>query len=493
MPLKLYNTLRREKETFEPLQAGKVKMYVCGVTVYDKCHIGHARANVTFDVIFRYLKYLKYEVEYVRNFTDVDDKIIKRSNELKITWQELTERYIREFSEDMKVLGNETPTREPKATEHMPQMISIIEKLISKNLAYAVESGDVFYRVRNFKEYGKLSQKNIEDLESGARVEVLESKTDPLDFALWKSAKPGEPSWSSPWGNGRPGWHIECSAMSMQYLGESFDIHGGGRDLIFPHHENEIAQSEGATEKSFVKYWMHNGFVNINAEKMSKSLGNFFTIQDSMKHHAPEGVRAFLLSVHNRSPNDFTDQNLKDTSQSLERYYTTIKRVKEFLKSNCPPLPDPLPQGEREILEKAESLLSSFQEAMDDDFNTAMVQGQIFEMVRAVNKLLDEHERAPSLELISLFTKLFADLEKIHSVLGCYGTNSEDFFERQRKLISQTSGVDEAKILALIEERKQARLSKNFKRADEVRQELAQMNVVLKDRPDGTTEWSLST
>ncbi|MFO1519882.1 MAG: cysteine--tRNA ligase [bacterium] len=488
MPLRLYNTLRRNKENFEPIEAGKVKLYVCGVTVYDRCHIGHARANVAFDVIYRYLKYLGYEVRFVRNFTDVDDKIIKRSAERNEPWQELTRRYIEEFTRDMSSLGNLMPDVEPKATEHIPQMIRLIEDLIRKGLAYE-SGGDVFYKVRAFPSYGQLSQKKIEELESGARVEVMESKTDPLDFALWKSAKPGEPAWDSPWGKGRPGWHIECSAMSMNYLGETFDLHGGGRDLIFPHHENEIAQSEGATGKPFVKYWLHNGFVNINAHKMSKSVGNILSIQEVLEAHDWETVRAFLVSVHYRSPIDFTEENLHEMREALDRFYSTVKRVKDFLEAGAKSS-----QGDHvppELAEKVQGLLPSFQEAMNDDFNTAMALGLLFEAVRVMNKALDQHGAVPPSWMPALGRKFLDSCEKVHSVLGCFGTDAEGFFERQKKRGTAQAGIDEATILQSIEDRKQARLAKDFKRADEIRQELLARGVVLKDRPDGTTEWSV--
>jgi cysteinyl-tRNA synthetase len=492
MPLRVYNTLNRNKETFEPLVPGKVRMYVCGVTVYDLCHLGHARANVAFDVIYRYLKFLGYEITYVRNFTDVDDKIIKRSNELRIPWNELTARYTAEFLKDIKALGNESPTIEPKATEHIPEMIRLIEKLIKKGLAYEVE-GDVFYRVREFKKYGMLSQKNIEDLEAGARVEVMESKEDPLDFALWKSAKPGEPSWESPWGQGRPGWHIECSAMSMRYLGESFDIHGGGRDLIFPHHENEIAQSEGATQKPFSKYWIHNGFVNINAHKMAKSLGNFLTIKDVLTQYDWESLRAFLISVHYRSPIDFTENNIQEMHQALERYYSTIKRVKEYLAIEAKTTEWSPLQAEtlHDLVSKIEGLFKSFQESMDDDFNTAMVLGHIFEAVRVMNKILDQCAEEKPRWLGAICQSFLEKCEKIYSVLGCFGCDAEGFFQRAHERVTTKQEVDEKQILDLIEQRKTARNNKDFKKADEIRDELLKINVVLKDRPDGSTEWSL--
>ncbi len=480
MPLRLYNTLKRTKEIFLPREAGKVRMYVCGVTVYDKCHIGHARANIAFDVIFRYLRYLNFEVTYIRNFTDIDDKIIKRSQELNLPWKELTEKYIAEFESDMSALACLPVTREPKATDHIPEMIELIQTLIQKSKAYEVK-GDVFFRVREFAEYGKLSGKNIEDLETGARVEVNEEKADPLDFALWKAAKPGEPSWDSPWGKGRPGWHIECSAMSTKYLGECFDIHGGGRDLIFPHHENEIAQSEGATEKPFVKYWMHNGFVNVNTEKMSKSLGNFFTIQDVLKNYDAEVVRAFLVSVHYRSPVDFSDQNLRDITEALDRYYSTLKRVKEVIAQGG--------KSKKQSLSFSFDLLKSFEDAMNDDFNTAAVWGSVFESIREVNKLLDQSSKNASLP--PLLEKYLQDLEKISSVLGCLKPDPEAFFQRLHQEHLSTLQIEEKEILRLIEERKQARQNRDFKRSDEIRDQLASQGILLKDRPDGSTEWSV--
>jgi len=475
MPLRLYNTLKRAKEAFVPQEAGKVRMYVCGVTVYDKCHMGHARANIAFDVIYRYFQYLNFKVTFVRNFTDIDDKIIKRSQELNIPWKELTEKYIAEFEQDMRALACLKVSHEPKATDHIAEMIQLITQLIQKNMAYQA-GGDVFYRVRNFAEYGKLSGKNIEELETGARVEVNEEKKDPLDFALWKAAKAGEPSWDSPWGKGRPGWHIECSAMSEKYLGECFDIHGGGRDLIFPHHENEIAQSEGASGKQFVKYWLHNGFVNVNTEKMSKSLGNFFTIQDVLKNYDAEVVRAFLVSVHYRSPVDFSDQNLRDVAEALDRYYTTLKRAKEVM------------EKKNKVTEPGASLsfnlLQSFEEAMNDDFNTAAVWGFVFESIREVNKLLDQAQ-----DSTSFLKKYFADLEKISSVLGCLYPDPDAFFTRVHKTRLSSLVIDEAEILRLIQERKEARQNKNFKRSDEIRDQLASQGIVLKDKPDGSTEW----
>ena len=392
MPLRVYNTLTGKKEEFQPLIPGKVGMYVCGVTVYDYCHIGHARANVVFDIVFRYLRFLGFDVNYVRNYTDVDDKIINRANERGIDSRELAEEFIRAFDEDMERLGMALPTHQPKATEHIPQIITLIERLIERGIAYEA-AGDVYYAVEKFPDYLKLSKRNLDEMQAGARISPGEQKRNPMDFAIWKGAKPGEPAWESPWGAGRPGWHIECSAMSMELLGESFDIHGGGKDLVFPHHENEIAQSEGATCKPFVRYWLHNGFVNINQEKMSKSLGNFFTIRDILKRYDPEVVRFFLLTAHYRSPIDFSDQNLEDARSGLTRFYEGLLAAAETLAKHpaperpaCPVISD----AEREVYDRLETLEDRFAEAMDDDFNTALAIAHLFEGVRAMNRLVAE-------------------------------------------------------------------------------------------------------
>ena len=330
MGLRVYNTLTQSKEEFIPLQEGRIGMYVCGVTAYDLCHIGHARNAVVFDVIYRYLLYKGYQVTYVRNFTDVDDKIINRAQQEGINTEEIAARYIQEFSVDMGALGLKEPTVEPKATEHIPEMIDMVQRLIAKGHAYQV-GGDVYFAVDGFSGYGRLSKRSLDEMQAGARIEVDEKKRNPLDFALWKAAKPGEPSWDSPWGRGRPGWHIECSAMSQKYLGDTLDIHGGGKDLIFPHHENEIAQSEGASGKPFVRYWLHNGFVNIDREKMSKSLGNILTIKEILRDYHPELVRLFLLSRHYRSPIDYSSQGMEEARKNLERFYQTLAGIEEGL------------------------------------------------------------------------------------------------------------------------------------------------------------------
>jgi cysteinyl-tRNA synthetase len=353
MALRIYNTLSAAKEEFVPLQPGKVSMYVCGVTVYDNCHIGHARANVAFDVVYRYLRHSGYDVTYVRNYTDIDDKIINRANKEGVPFNVISERYIQSFDEDMARLGLALPTHQPKATEFVEEIIALVQTLVDRGAAYAVD-GDVYFCVEKFPGYLKLSKRNLEEMQAGARIDVDERKHHPMDFALWKSAKPGEPFWSSPWGNGRPGWHIECSAMSMKLLGDTFDIHGGGKDLVFPHHENEIAQSEAASGQPFVRYWMHNGFVNINAEKMSKSLGNFFTIREVLDRYDSEVLRFFLLSAHYRSPIDFSDQNLADAEAGLDRIYSALALLHEALQetatasaADSAPLAKPLPNCRR--------------------------------------------------------------------------------------------------------------------------------------------------
>ncbi len=475
MTLKIYNNLTRKKEVFEPVTPGKVRMYVCGVTVYDECHLGHARAAIVFDVVYRYFKYLGFDVTYVRNFTDVDDKIIKKSNETGTSWQDITGRYIQSYQEQMKRLFVLAPDIEPKATDHIQEMIGLIQDLITNHFAYAA-GNDVFFRVRNFQDYGKLSHKKIDDLESGARIEVDEKKEDPLDFALWKGAKPGEPFWESPWGQGRPGWHIECSAMSMKYLGEQFDIHGGGRDLMFPHHENEIAQSEGATGKQpFARYWIHNGFVNINAEKMSKSLGNFKSIPQILEQYDPEVVRYFLISAHYASPLDFTEQAMTNAREALMRFYETLNRLLASPEGNdALPMPD---------FDKA------VREALDDDFNAVPLVGFVFQHIRDLNKSLDDGKK---------FSAVFKQscgkgLQKISDVLGVFGSQPSEFLERQKNLGLKTSSITGAEIQDLIAQRKTARLKKDFKRADEVRQELASKGVVLKDNPDGTTTWEIKS
>jgi cysteinyl-tRNA synthetase len=477
MPLRVYNTLSGSKEEFVPINPGKVGMYVCGVTVYDNCHIGHARANVVFDMIYRYLGAKGFEVTYVRNYTDIDDKIINRANRDGVPYQEISERFITEFDRDMERLALLLPTFQPKATEHIPEIIALVEKLIGKGFAYQSDA-DVFFCVEKFDPYLKLSKRNLEDMQAGSRIEVDERKRHPMDFALWKGAKPGEPFWESPWGNGRPGWHIECSAMSMKFLGETFDIHGGGKDLIFPHHENEIAQAEAATGKPFVKYWLHNGFVNINAEKMSKSLGNFFTIKEVLERYDAEVLRFFLLSAHYRSPIDFSDQNLKDAELGLERIYKALAGIDERLNAAGE---EPAPtQESAELEEKCAAIAGRFGEAMDDDFNTALALGHVFDLVRSINKALPLAPR----ELLARAKKEVSD---IALVLGVCDSQPASFLQRIKERKTSEMDISAAEIEQLIAERAEARKAKNFKRSDEIRDQLLERNVVLLDSPQGTT------
>ena len=475
MSLHFYNTLSGKDEQFTPFTPGKVRMYVCGVTVYDRSHIGHARALVTFDVVYRYLQFLGYDVTFVRNFTDVDDKIINRANERGITSQELSELYIREFNEDMTALGCLPPTHEPRATQHVPEMIAIIQELEAKGLAYAAD-GDVYFAVDKFPMYGKLSHRRLDDMMAGARIEVDERKHHPMDFALWKSSKPGEPTWDSPWGPGRPGWHIECSAMASKYLGQPFDIHGGGSDLIFPHHENEIAQSEGAKGMEFAHYWLHNGMVTVEHEKMSKSLGNFLTIADALTKTTPEVLRFVLLSTHYRMPLDFSMQKVEEAEKGLTRIYEALARVDEAL--------NVAPQAPRPRTEKSE-LLTRFREAMDDDCNTAQALGAVFETIRDLNRSLDTGQTTD-------LAATRAELTAIASVLGVMKEVPTQFLEAQKRRGLAQSQLTPEKIEALIAERAAARKAKDFKRGDAIRDELAGQGVILKDSPTGTT-WTMES
>ncbi len=477
MSLRVYNTMSGKKEEFQPLVPGKVGMYVCGVTVYDYCHIGHARANIVFDIVYRYLQYSNYDVTYVRNYTDVDDKIIARANERGISSQELSEEFIRAFDEDMVALGLRKPTHEPKATEHIAQIIILVEQLIEKKMAYE-SAGDVYFSVERFPGYLKLSKRNMEEMQAGARIAPGEQKRNPMDFALWKAAKPGEPSWESPWGPGRPGWHIECSAMSSTLLGTTFDIHGGGRDLIFPHHENEIAQSEGVSGKPFVKYWLHNGFVNVNQEKMSKSLGNFFTIRDILKSYDPEAVRFFILTAHYRSPIDFSDQNLKEAQVGLSRFYEALQAAADAV-AGCPEDEGPA--------EEAAHLDEQFRAAMDDDFNTAQAIGHLFEGVRIINRLIAEKKFRKHAGRVASVRALRQKIIELGDVLGLFNSDPADWLKKQNLKGLQELGLSEADVEALINERLEARRNKDFSRADQIRDGLAARGVELLDSPTGTT------
>lgn len=480
MSLRVYNTMSGKKEEFQPLVAGKVGMYVCGVTVYDYCHIGHARANIVFDIIFRYLQFAGYETTYVRNYTDVDDKIINRANERGIDSKELAEEFIRAFDEDMDSLGLVKPTHEPRATEYIDKIIEICQVLIDKGMAYA-SAGDVYYRVDKFDGYLKLSKRNMDEMLAGARIAPGELKENPMDFALWKAAKPGEPSWKSPWGPGRPGWHIECSAMSSSLLGDSFDIHGGGRDLIFPHHENEIAQSEAANDKPFAKYWIHNGFVNVNQEKMSKSLGNFFTIRDILQTYDPEVVRFFILTSHYRSPIDFSDQNLAESQAGLSRFYEALLTADQAVEG--------APESDQASSLGVE-LEAKFREAMDDDFNSALAIAHLFEGVRTMNRLCATKKFKKKDELVAQVRDLRATVLKLGDVLGIYNSAPASWLEKVKLAGLAKLDICVAEIEAQIEARLQARADKDFSKSDEIRDTLAAAGIELLDSREGTS-WKL--
>ena len=455
--LKIYNTLAREKQVFTPIIAGKVSMYVCGMTVYDYCHLGHARVMVAFDMVNRWLCASGYAVTYVRNITDIDDKIIKRAQENNETIAQLTQRFIDAMDEDSAKLGVVRPTLEPRATEFVDGMITMISLLIDKGYAYAASNGDVFYAVNNFADYGKLSGKSLVDLRAGERVEVDLHKKDAMDFVLWKSAKLGEPSWESPWGKGRPGWHIECSAMSAHYLGQHFDIHGGGQDLQFPHHENEIAQSEAAHSHDgelcqMVNYWMHNGFVRVDDEKMSKSLGNFFTIRTVLEQYDAEVVRFFILRAHYRSPLNYSDQHLDDAKLALTRLYTALRGV----------------ETTDEAVDWQLAPAASFKAAMDDDFNTPLAFAVLFDLASELNK-------TKSAVTGSL-------LKNLAAVVGLLQRDPDTFLQGEIEQVCQSLDVD-----ALIVQRNLAKQSKNFTEADSIRKTLAEAGIVLEDSPQGTT------
>jgi cysteinyl-tRNA synthetase len=470
----IFNSLTGRKEKFEPLQAGAVRMYVCGDTVYDYCHIGHARSKVAFDVVRRYFAYRGYQVTFVRNITDIDDKIIARAAENGESVTALTERFTRAMHEDYDRLNILRPDHEPRATHHIQSIIAMTERLIEKGYAYVAANGDVMYSVAKFDGYGRLSGKNLSDLRAGARVAVDEAKRDPLDFVLWKRAKPGEPSWASPWGEGRPGWHIECSAMSNDILGSRFDIHGGGMDLKFPHHENEIAQSCAATGDSFAQVWMHNGFVNVDNEKMSKSLGNFFRIRDVLDSgyvRDPEVLRYFLMSSHYRGPINYSLQQIEQADAALSRLYTALRDVALA------------PTFERSQATR------QFEVAMDDDFNTP-------EALAALQTLATEVNKAKSAGRAEVAGQLAAELVALGSVLGVLQLSPAEFLRKPKQPApgaaseaGASAALSEAEIERLIAERKEARRSKNFQRADEVRKQLADSGIILEDKPDGTTEW----
>jgi cysteinyl-tRNA synthetase len=472
--LKIYNTLARDKQTFSPIEPGKVRLYVCGMTVYDYCHLGHGRVMVVFDMVQRWLRKSGYAVTYVRNITDIDDKIIKRALENRESIHQLTDRFIAAMNEDADALGVQRPDHEPRATQYVPQMLELIRKLEQNGLAYQAGDGDVNYSVRDFPGYGKLSGKSLDDLRAGERVDVNTGKRDPLDFVLWKAAKEGEPDearWDSQWGAGRPGWHIECSAMSSDLLGDRFDIHGGGQDLQFPHHENEIAQSEGAHRHAFVNYWMHNGFVRIDNEKMSKSLGNFFTIREVLQQYDPEVIRFFILRAHYRSPLNYSDAHLDDARGALTRLYTALKDV--------PPEAGALDEGEAHALR--------FADALNDDFNTPVAMSVLFELANEVNRSRSpQHAR---------------QLKALAGVLGLLERDPDEYLKGRRKVGAGRASMEidvsgEGRVIdqeTWIEEqiaaRKAAKQGRNFAEADRIREQLTAAGIILEDKPGGLTEW----
>jgi len=498
--LSIYNTLTGEKEPFLPLRPKAVRMYVCGVTVYDYCHIGHARSALVFDVIRRYLEFSGYQVEFVKNFTDVDDKIINRANEQGISCEAITAKFINAYYADMDKLGIKRATKEPKATEHMAEIIELVSRLIQKGLAYQV-AGDVYFQVDKYQPYGRLSKRKLEDLQAGARVEVDERKRHAMDFALWKRSKPGEPSWESPWGPGRPGWHIECSAMSIKHLGETFDIHGGGMDLIFPHHENEIAQSCGATGKEFARYWVHNGFVQINQEKMSKSLGNFFTIREIFEKSKwsedvmGEILRYFLLSTHYHGPLDFSDQGLSESKQALEGFYDLFVRLEE---------PEYRTAADTDLLASVDRAREVFRNAMDNDFNTPVAIAELQKLRGDVNKLLniglstDARKQARQAfrflgQVLGLFQldrwEFNSSKNMVCEAVGASAGKSVVIGIGETVKVPKEGQLTDAEIDAKLAERNDARKEKDFEKADEIRQFLASHGIVIEDKPDGTSRW----
>ncbi len=463
MALRVYNSLTREKEPFVPLRPGEVGMYVCGVTVYDLAHVGHARSALVFDVIRRHLLYRGYRVRAVKNFTDVDDRIIARAAERGVSARELAERYVAAYRRDMADLGVDPPDLEPKATEHVPQMIALIERLLAARVAYVLD-GDVYFEVRRFPGYGRLSGRALDELRAGARVEVDERKRDPLDFALWKAAKPGEPAWPSPWGPGRPGWHVECSAMSMEYLGPSFDVHGGGEDLIFPHHENEIAQSEAATGRVFVRYWIHNAFVNLAAEKMSKSLGNVLTIEDIVKRHEADAIRLALLGTHYRHPVEFAEARLEEAARALDRFRALFAEVE----AQASPVDEAAaPEAVRDAIAAAEQ---RFGEAMDDDFNTPQALAALFDLARTLQAMRGEPGAAAALG------PGVAAITRLGGVLGLFRAGA-----------AGPPAALRAEIERLLRVRDDARRRRQWAEADAVRAQLAALGVAVEDNPAGTT------
>jgi len=479
--MKIYNSLKREKEEFVPLRDNEVRMYVCGITAYDYCHIGHARSAVVFDVLVRYLRDKGYKVIFVRNFTDIDDKIINRAHKENLPWDEVARKYIEAFYEDMDRLNILRADIEPKATEHIEEMIELTQKLIDKGFAYVTSRGDVYFRVRKFKTYGELSGRNIEELQAGARIEPGEEKEDPLDFALWKSAKPGEPKWPSPWGEGRPGWHLECSAMSEKYLGLPFDIHGGGQDLIFPHHENEKAQSEAAYSTSFVRYWVHNGFVQVNSEKMSKSLGNFVTIRDILNNYHPEVLRFFLLTKHYRSPLDYNLESVEEAEKGLKRIYQAVEELEAILSNKK----WKKVKVDSSLIEEIKEQQDKFFLSLEDDLNTAKAIGYLFNTVRIVNRIATDKNLRKAEPMKDVLVEIREFLSRAGKILGVLNLAPAVFLEELKDIQLKRKNIAREEVEALIAKRQDARKNKDFALADSLREQLVALGIEVKDTPAG--------
>ena len=466
--MRIYNSLTNQKEEFKPIQENKIGIYVCGMTVYDYCHLGHARVMVVFDSVIRYLRYRGYEVTYVRNITDIDDKIITRANEIGESVRDLTDRFIDYMNEDLEALGIQRPNVEPRATEYVPEILDMIAQLVKRGHAYLAENGDVYYRTKTFDNYGALSGRKLDELKVGARIEPDEAKEDPLDFVLWKHSKAGEPAWDSPWGKGRPGWHIECSAMSTSLLGNHFDIHAGGMDLLFPHHENEIAQAEGATGEKFVNTWMHNGYLQIDSEKMSKSLKNFFTIrevlaQDSDAKRMGEVLRYLFLSSHYRSPLNYSEDSLENAKAALRRIYLALDKAEQMI-------------GEQADSDTDAELQARFNACMDDDFNTAEALAVVFDGIRELNRAIEKKDND-------------GVVTGQRTVLGLTGALGLGTLDPKRYLVSEMTDEFQSEVKTLIEDRHAARLERDWSKADSIRNLLTEMGVELEDRPDGSTIW----
>lgn len=490
MSLQITNSLGRKKETFQPSTPNEVRMYVCGPTVYNFIHIGNARPLVFFDVVRRFLEFRGYKVTHVMNYTDVDDKIIERAKTEQRDWTAVVEQYIHEYETDMKLLGVRRPNEMPRVSENIPGIIQLIEKLVANGTAYVAADGEVFYSVRKFPEYGKLSGKNVDDLLSGARVEVDQKKKDPLDFSLWKPRKvETEPSWDSPWGKGRPGWHIECSVLAMITLGETFDIHGGGMDLIHPHHENEIAQSEAVTKKTFSRFWMHNNMLNMNAEKMSKSLGNIILTRAFIEKNSAEVLKYMLLSGHYRSVIDFSDQNLRDTQSALHRYYSAIRKCQALIATPFAP-ETPQGAGEQAAVAHGEKFQSLWIEAMEDDFNTARVMGLVFEYVRLINGMTDRKGFKLNVVSHKACEWFLKNMKELSSILNILGEDCDSFLLDLRTRVLAERQLEESAIQGLITQRIEARKNKDFKTADDIRKKLSELGIEIRDSAD-KTEWDV--